>query len=202
MRPGGPHQRVLVGRAEEHVAQRDRAARVQAEQVGGRQDPAHAVALEHREVLAAGGEHVDGRLDRELGPAARSAPDIRARARTGASSEHPSTATAARTSASVTIPSSVVRPGGPAAPRPRRGPSRAAAVRSGSSGSQNTGAAHDRRHGRGADVEQPVHGVARVGQALSHRVRDVGRAGLGPEDPASGLRAEQGAHVRARARAR
>ena len=38
--------------------------------------------------------------------------------------------------------------------------------------------AHDRRHRRRADVEQPVHGVPGARQALAHRPRDVRRARL------------------------
>ena len=43
--------------------------------------------------------------------------------------------------------------------------------------------AHDGRHRGGADVEQPVDGVAGAGEAHAHRSRDVGGARLGPEQP-------------------
>ena len=52
-------QRLLVFGAEQHVAHRNRAAGVQAEQVGGRHHPADPPAVEHGQVLAVGGQLVD-----------------------------------------------------------------------------------------------------------------------------------------------
>ncbi len=52
---------------------------------------------------------------------------------------------------------------------------------------------HDRRHGCGPHVEQAVHGVPGVGQALAHRHRDVRGPGLSPKEPASRLDTEQSA---------
>ena len=64
--PDGPDQLLLVGRSEDHVPKRDRAARIEAEQIAGGQDAAHAFAVEYGHVLSARGDHVDRRLDAEL----------------------------------------------------------------------------------------------------------------------------------------
>ena len=53
--------------------------------------------------------------------------------------------------------------------------------------------AHDGRHRGGADIEQPVDGVAGAGEAHAHRLRDVGRSRLGPEQPPGVAGAEQSA---------
>ncbi len=45
--------------------------------------------------------------------------------------------------------------------------------------------AHDRGDRRGPHLVQAVHGLAGAGQPPSHRLRDVGRAGLGAEQAAS-----------------
>ena len=147
---------ILVGGTEDHVPQRDRAARIEPEQVAGGQQPDHAVGVEHRDVLAAGREHVDRRLDREL-PGGdrrhRRTRDLRDR---GSSAPSPA-ATAARTSASVTIPSSPPLRSTSSAVTPGA-PSRSAAS-DGRVGVAEDRRAHDRRDRRRSHVEQAVDGV-------------------------------------------
>ena len=109
---------------------------------------------------------------------------VRAITRTGPSSTALSRATAARISASVTIPSLLraeideQRADAVVAEPARRIPDARLGV-------AELGRAHDRRDRRGADVEQPVDGVTGAGQALAHRARHVRGARLGAEHAAA-----------------
>ena len=59
---------VLVGRAQDAVAERERAVRLADHQVGGRQHPERpAHGVRHHDVIDLGSQHVDHRLDREVG---------------------------------------------------------------------------------------------------------------------------------------
>ena len=98
--PDGADQLLLVAGAEDEVAERDRTADVEPEQVLRGQHPAHLPPSSDGELPGAAREHVDRRLDRELGRRDRR-DGARANRRTGASSAAGVAVTAARISASV-----------------------------------------------------------------------------------------------------
>ena len=125
--------------------------------------PQISLAVDHDHVLGAGGEHLDGRLDRELGRrhGRRRAPRGESRRRVKRNAVHRQRR---RTLASLTIPSSpsstrTSRAETPSSPEPRRGDAQRLV------GIAELGPAHDARHRRRADLGQPVHGVTRDRQA-------------------------------------
>ena len=167
---------LLVGRAEDRVAQRDRAAGVEADQIGHRQDAADALAVEHRHVLDAGREHVD--VASTASWPTGTVGDRRARDPGAREPRQPAVA-ARHPRAHVGVgddPQLGLSPVARAAPRSRSEPSRSAAARSDVSRLAEDRRTHDRRHRRRAHVQQPVDGVTGSRQARAHRPGDVARA--------------------------
>ena len=154
----------------------------------GRQDPAHALTVEHGHVLDA---RRPACPPSPRSPAARPAPSgpaARDRAHGRVGRRRRRATTAARTSASVTIAQPVLADRINSAETPSS-PSRSSRVADRLLRLAEDRRAHDRRHRRGADVEQAVHGLAGSGHALAHRLGHVGRPGLGGQDLARRRRA-------------
>ena len=197
-----PHERLLVRRAEKRVAQR-RSGCARRARAGRR--PTGSRTRDRRRAPPCARRRRPACRPSPRSPAARRGPSGPARGRSCAPGRRrtrrrwpPCRVPRRRSRSPARRPSSshqqcrdtVLCP----AARPLRAPARRA--------SQKCRRAHDRRDRRGAHLVQAVDRMAGAGQPLAHRLRDVGRAGLGAEQAAPGGRRRTARTSTARGRGR